>query len=317
MSLFAVLCVYALSGCVLVPIPTAMADPEPFTPENLAAVQPGTTTRDEMRELFSRWRYTTDDGERTASIAPLGEPHARWWVFPLQRQMGNVAFAGLVAYFPGPLPVWTGHEDNYQYNWVVVEFDPADRVAAFWITRDGRACEPGEVCPGDDHLFVIASQAADLAAKSAAAPADACTVFIYADNGINDAVDVSMGQTRGVMFGQRTYLRWDVAPGAYTVQAVSENDSSTRIGAQPLTCTANETSYLALRGNRNTLAFDTPTAGDASKTLARRNGVVAVLPVPTDAQSRPTGDDIVINLDPGVSGATMESNNVYDGDQRQ
>jgi hypothetical protein len=160
------------TGCLLVPIPTAIADPEPFTQENLAGIRVSVTTRAEVAAIFSDWRYTTDEGQQVAAIAPRGEPLGRWWAFPLRRQMGDVAFAGLVIYCPVPMPVLTGKEDNYETNWVVVEFDAADLVARFWITRDGAPCDPDTVCPGDEHLFVIAAQALDQSTKSAAPPAD-------------------------------------------------------------------------------------------------------------------------------------------------
>jgi hypothetical protein len=78
------------TDCVLVPIPTALADPEPFTAETLAPIQLGHTTRDEVRSLFAAWRYTTDDGVQTAHIEPEISDNVRYWVFGLSCQPGGV-----------------------------------------------------------------------------------------------------------------------------------------------------------------------------------------------------------------------------------
>ncbi len=257
-------CALTLSGCVLVPIPVAVADPEPFTPETLSTIAVGRTTQDEVRALFADWNYTTDDGVQTAHIDPRISDDGRYWTFALARQMGDVAFAGLVLYYPVPIPVLEGVEDNYQNYWVLVEFDAAGVVTAFWITRERAPCEPGGVCYRNGRLLMLANETGAAGMPSS----DRCAVYTYARADFDAAVRVADGSGVGQVFGKTTFLRTEIAAGRSTIWASIEGSGETTDVS--VTCAGGETLYVELNRVKKKVVATQAEASMGTREVAKR-----------------------------------------------
>lgn len=246
------LAVLNLAGCVLIPVPTALPDPEPFTAETLAPIQVGKTTREEVRELFSHWQYETDDGVKIAKIEPLETPDASSWSFALNRQIGDIGYVGLVAYGFAVLPVWGGNEDNYEHNWVLLDFSEDDTVAAVHVGHESAPCEAGRVCYRDGRFLVMATEDAASVARSRHPAGGTCSLFIYSDKKLETPVDVSAGGRVVQQVWHDTFVRLDVSPGRGGVSAAVDHMAA-RVGASypakidlPVDCADGEVRYLSL-----------------------------------------------------------------------
>ena len=300
-----------LTGCVVVPIPTALADPEPFTAETLAPIQVGHTTRDELRILFADWNYTTDEGVQIAHIEPEISHDGRYWVFGLPRQIGDWAWAGLVMYFPGPLPILLDVGDNYENYWVLVEFDDADTVNAFWIANEKAPCKPGGVCYRNGHLLMLADAAANQAAISSAPSNDQCVVYTYARDEFDTPVTVTQPMHVEQVFGKTSFLRTEISPGQSTISASNEDSAETdpnslkSASGVSVTCIGNEALFVELdRFKKNVVAtqVDEPTGAHA---IAKRFLVERVVP----ASVPPLAFAVASSVDPLASAvASIELN---------
>jgi hypothetical protein len=263
---------------VLIPIPVATADPEPFTQETLSALAVGRTTPDEVRALFADWNFTTDDGVVTAHIEPQISDDGRYWAFGLPRQMGDVAFAGLVMYFPGPLPVLMDVEDNYQNYWVLTEFDEAGLVSAWWIAREQGPCTRGGVCYRSGRLLVLADEVANAAALVNAPPRDRCVVYTYAQADFGVPATVSDGSGAGLVFDKTTFLRTDSTAGRLTL-SVSLEGSGEAASDASVACVGGDTHYVELRRIKKQLVAVQADAKTGGREVAKRFLVERIVPV--------------------------------------
>ena len=281
----AVFCATILTGCVLVPVPTALADPEPFTAETLAPIQLGDTTRDQVRSLFADWNYTTDEGVQIARIEPEISNNGRYWVFGLLRQVGDWAWAGLALYTPVPIPVIVDVEVNYERYWVLVKFNDTDTVEAFWIAHENMPCEAGGVCYRNGHLLLLVNAAANATVQTSAPKSDRCVVYTYARDEFDTPVRVVDGMHVDEVFGKTSFLRSEISPGRSTISASIEESAETNIKSVrsasdvSVTCTGNEVLYVELdRLKKKIVAIqvDQPTGAHA---IANRFLVAQVAPV--------------------------------------
>jgi hypothetical protein len=257
-------------------VPTALPDPEPFTPETLSPIKVGVTTRDQVRELFSHWQYRNDDGPQVADIEPLGSPDAPSWVFALNRQVGDWSYVGLAAYWPVPMPLWGGTEHNYEYNWVLVDFNADDTVAAVWVATEKAPCKPGRACYRDGRLVVIESEDATAAARSRSPAEGTCSLFIYSDRTLSTPVTIDDDSRSAQYLWPDTFLRLDVRPGLGAVLA-SVDRNAAQIAAQnpsmislPATCTSGEVRYIALSAvHAQFTTTEVPAASGADAIMTR------------------------------------------------
>ncbi len=236
------------SGCILVPVPVAIADPEPFTPDALATVKAGVTTRAEVRDLFSHWRVETDDGPQVLEILPQGEAAAAAWIFKARRQMGSVGYVGLVVYGFVVAPVWGGFEDNYQDYSVLVEFNDDDTVRALWLVNETGPCKPGEACYRDSRIVVTANAAITADARSRGPSAGGCSLLVYADESLQAPAPVADGVGAKHTLWRDSFVRIDQPPGTAAVdrnaaQLTGESPAIIDLGGY---CMAGETRYVAL-----------------------------------------------------------------------
>jgi len=241
-----------LAGCVLIPVPMALPDPEPFTAETLAPIQLGRTTREEVRELFSDWQYETDDGVKTAKLEPLETPDSSSWSFALNRQVGDIGYVGLVAYGFVVGPVWGGNEDNYEHNWVLLDFNEDDTVAAVHMGQEMAPCEAGTVCYRDGRFVEMATEDAAGIARSRQPAGGTCSLILYSDNKLETPVDVSAGGRVVQQLWHDTFVRLDVSPGQGGVSAEVDHMAA-RVGASypakinlPADCADGEVRYFSL-----------------------------------------------------------------------
>lgn len=225
----------ALTGCVVLPVPTALPDPEPFGAKAMAPIQAGKTTREEVHELFSHWQYPTDEGLKVAKIEPLASSDASTWVFALNRQMGDLSYVGLVAYFPVVAPVWGGKEDNYQYNWVLVDFNADDTVAAVWVAMEGKPCRQGTACYRDSRLLVMATEEVTAATRSGKPANGTCSLFLY--SGVASRITVSTDAVGGRVrdLWEDTFLRLERPAGPATVSVAVDRNAAQIDAASPST----------------------------------------------------------------------------------
>lgn len=264
-----------LPGCVLVPIPTALADPEPFTPERLAPIQLGRTTQDEVRAMFGNWTYETDDGIQTAHIVPQISDDGRLWVFGLPRQVGDIAYAGLVAYFPVILPVLVGKQDNYENYWVVVEFNDDATVSSIRIAKENAPCVDGGVCYRDGQLLLIAGEAVSRAARSNGPPNDACVLFSYADDALDVPLTISYRDRTDRLASKVAFLRTELPPGHSTVCATGkasepQSEAISTVDVD-VVCAANEVLYIELSRRHGRIIAKPTNESTGARALAKRH----------------------------------------------
>jgi len=234
-----------LSGCLVGPIPTALPDPEPFTPQTLAPVHVGRTTRDEVRNLFAAWTYTSDDGVQTAHIEPQASEDGRYWVFGLPRQVGDWAIVGPFGYRPR-YQSWLAKQDNFENHWVLVEFSDDSTVTAFWIAHDETPCRSSGICYHHGYLQIIANEAVNATARSSTAISDRCVLYTYAEDDFDMPVTVTDGVHVAQVFAKTSFVRSEMPVGQQTVSA-SISTIPAWVVSVPVTCAGNDAHYVALR----------------------------------------------------------------------
>jgi len=127
-----------LGGCVF---PTHLADEAPFGDEVTEFIEPGTTTKSDVR-------------------AQLGDPYlessgGQWWVFPANRRMTE-----WFVFMCGPYGPCSGGDcggDVHQYN-LIIEFGNDDIVRGSVVVTDQHPCtEDQSICFGRNELTVTVS----------------------------------------------------------------------------------------------------------------------------------------------------------------
>jgi hypothetical protein len=270
-SLLAICCAIHLAGCVAIPIPTALPDPEPFTAERMTPIRIGQTTRDEVRALFAEWTYETDQGTQTAHIEPQIAEGGRSWVFGLSRQLGDIRWAGVFLHpeAPAPIPFFSGKVDNHEDFWVLFDFNDDATVARLWITSDKTPCAVGGACYSGGYLHVIADQAISAGANTGKSAGDRCAVYAYADDDFEMPVVVTDGTHTGRLIAKTSFVRFDVATGPTTPSAWYENIPGSAITA-PINCAGGEDHYVALRPNEGLIEVKPVTPSTGERAIKKR-----------------------------------------------
>jgi hypothetical protein len=241
-------CATGLPGCIAIPVPIALPDPEPFTAASMASIRVGETTRDEVRALLANWSYETDDGSQTIHLEPQISEDGRHWVFNLPRPLADVLWAGVGVTPDGFFPIWSGGADNYENFWVLFEFDDDAKVTRFWFTGDRTQCAVGGACYHDGHLQVVADEAADRSARARSAASDRCVVYVYASDDFQFPVAVSDGRDSRRLFAKTSYARFDLTRDAAMPTAWYENAPGSAV-TLPIECVGGGVHYVALRSH--------------------------------------------------------------------
>jgi hypothetical protein len=262
-------CAIHLAGCVAIPVPTASADPEPFTAERMTPIRIGKTTRDEARALFANWSYETDDGTQTAHIEPQIAAGGRYWVFSLPRQTGNIAWVGFLLDPAGLVPGVFGKGDNYEDYWVLLEFADNSTVARFWIASGKKPCAVGSACYHGGYLQVIADAKASVSAHASPPPGDRCVIYVYADNDFEMPVTVTDATRTGALLAKTTFVRFDVATGPASPSAWYENIPGSA-ATVPVNCAGGEVHYLAVRPREGLIEFMPVAASTGNGAIEKR-----------------------------------------------
>ena len=125
-----------LSGCVF---PTHLADEAPFGDEVTGLVEPGSTTKSDVRAQL---------GDRYSESS-----NGRWWVFSADRRMTE-----WFAFMCGPYGPCSGAEfggDVHQYN-LIIDFGSDDIVRNLAVVTDQSPCTDDQsICLDDLELSVI------------------------------------------------------------------------------------------------------------------------------------------------------------------
>ena len=270
-SLLTICCGIHLHGCVAVPVPVALPDPEPFTADRMAPIRIGQTTRDEVRALFANWNYQTDDGDQTAHLEPQVAEGGRYWVFNQRRQTGDIAWAGLavVPEAPVPIPFFAGKTDNYEDFWALFEFNDAGTVTRFWIASDKTPCAVGGVCYHGGYLQIIADATTSANAHGSTLTSDRCALYVYAEDGFEFPVAVTDGIDTKWLFGQTSFVRFDLARRAASASAWYENMPGSAV-PMPILCTGGESHYMALRPNKGLIEVKQETSSAGAGAVKER-----------------------------------------------
>ena len=253
-TLLTIFCVIFLAGCVAVPIPTAVSDPEPLTAAQLTSIHIGETTREEVRTLFADWTYETDNGLQFVSLEPQVTEAGRYWTFNLRRQLGDVAWTGLavVPEAPVPIPFLLGKADNYEDFWALFEFSGDATVARYWIAGDKTPCASGGACYHGGYLQLIDDAAPSAKAHASDLTGDRCAIYVYAKEGFELPIVVSDGMKTGWLLGKASFVGFVVASGVTDVSAWYENIPGSVV-PMPINCVDGESHYMALRPNKGVL----------------------------------------------------------------
>ena len=187
MILFA--CALSLSGCIAFPIPTII-EKTPFNAKEIAFIEPGVTTHEEIQEKFGDRRYSGKLFDDT--IFRFDKNEYKYVLYSEPRTVGGV-LAGSSAH--GELsPITTKH-------YLVVRYDQDDVVRRYDIIRGNHdVAEDGLFVKGDwtlgktsnfwydydDHqkyAILFAPNETDKKAKEFQVFDDACMVYVYAEGG--------------------------------------------------------------------------------------------------------------------------------------
>jgi hypothetical protein len=277
----------AAAGCI--PIPMALTDPEPFPRDALAAVQVGTTTRAEVRALFERWTYETDEGMWSVKLAPDASEDGRFWSFGLPWESGDVAFLFCIPYAISFACDIAGRNESSVAHWAVFEF-AADTVVRYSRIDEGSPCAPDRICHRVGHLLLVGHP------RTAAEDRIAwgCPVYVFGEGDFRTPLDVSSGATEARLFAEATFVRLDVASGrsdlaATTVLAMrkgagaavsEEHRLAAVVASTAVQCTAGEPHFVAARARRDALTLEEVGARDGDRALASRYPIGRAWPVP-------------------------------------
>lgn len=237
-----------LNGCVAVPVPTAVADPDPFTEAKMTSIRIGHTTREDVRALFADWTYETDHGVQTVNLEPQVSEAGRYWTFNLRRQTGDIAWAGvaLVPEAPVPVPFFLGKADNYEDFWVLFEFNDEATVARFLIASGNKPCMVVGACYHAGYLQLVAEATTSASATGAAPPRDRCDIHVYAEDDFELPISVTDGVHAGRLIAKTSFVRFAVPVGPATVSSWYDTIPGSA-APMPINCAGGEIHYIALR----------------------------------------------------------------------
>ena len=195
----------ALTGCI--PYPT-VPEELPFKDEEIAFIEPGVTTRQEVQQEL-KWPLSTQGSDRIAIYAEA-------------RTVGGWLLGSET-------------EPIESFHYLIVTYGADDIVQSFDVIRGKKGCGSDGVCIKNLgfepwHVVVFARPKEDETAKSFPVYAEQCSIYLY-ETGDRAMLRInwSGGSTN---VNEDGYLHWIAEPGPATITATGLMRFSAMLGAE-------------------------------------------------------------------------------------
>ena len=258
-----------LQACIIVPVPQFASDHvTQIGEEQLAGIEPGKTSRDEIREAYGEPGYSFGNG-------------ARWLYEAKSHRAGGVRWCGGAAI---PLPNGDGDLDEDDFiggggcsdkrddrvvTYLDIEFSNSDVVTNYSLQKahDGK-CEHGMVCTDNQsRLTMFAEADQDARARSSDAKPGQCVLFVYSmtDKGSLDFWFTGDQSTHRI-HARDGFLRFDVDEGPRRLDYARLRRIEQNSGSVEFDCSYGSRHYMRQEFSRKTGFEFTPvssTQGEA------------------------------------------------------
>lgn len=251
---FVSLCL-VVTACVAVP--TQLPDERPFSEQKLTNIAPGTTARNDIRKSFGE-PYET-----------FGEN--RWWVFDADRRTAKwlvitgAEYGGVVAEIPGKV-------DRY---YLLIEFDRRDVVRRLEVLHGDQTCNTdNSLCYSSGFLETTVEPWDRFEVV-----ADECTVFAYAVKPKSplSAIWITVDRNQPAMrfVSNKGYLRMNIVPGAWEIQAEADLGWGRLSESLPFECRPGTTHYFrVVHEKKGRAKFENVPENRGREEIRKRNLIV-------------------------------------------
>ncbi len=205
----------SLSACIAIPI--QLPDEEPFQDEQLAFIEIGKTTKEEIATAMSDFPIETDEGEVRVKLTPQKYRGGDWWLYAQTREELKWFF---IYGWPGGGGD-AGTIGDVDYRLLLIKFDNNGIVAEYALSSsEGNGCDRYGICVRVSHYTLLASEDEDRVVKQFDIPADRCGVYVYGKSYVYQkrwvAVPIWLdGHRVGWHLDKKQFFFWQLDPGIH------------------------------------------------------------------------------------------------------
>jgi len=200
----------SLSACIAIPL--RPGDEEPIKDEQLAFIEIGKTTKEEISTAMSDFAIKHDGGELTVKLTPQRFRDGDWWLYAQTRKetkwfviyglpCGGCADAGTVG--------------DVDYRLLLIKFDNNGIVAEYALSSsEGNGCDRYGICVRESHYMLLASDDEDRVVKQFDIPADGCGVYVYGKKRVVAPIWLDNHRV-GWHLDKKQFFFWQLDPGIH------------------------------------------------------------------------------------------------------
>jgi hypothetical protein len=219
-----------LSACIAIPV--GLGGEEPFTEEDLAVIEIGESTKEDIEAAFEQ---------------PMQFQDGNIWLYVRAREEAEWAYVWLIPDNP------EGTMGDVDFRYLVITFDDNGVVTGYEKSSSENVvgCNQSGVCLLEWSTYMmLAPEEEDQAAKQFDQPADRCGVYVYA--GRSKSVTITLDSRRiGGLFDKDYFVFEQVKPGAHRLSATYWNEFSARFdGSNEFSCAAGSSVFIEINAKR-------------------------------------------------------------------
>jgi hypothetical protein len=162
-----------LSACIAVPI--ELGDEEPFNNEQLAFIEIGKTTKEEIAAAMSEYAVERAEDETSVELTPRKFRDGNWWLYVRTRKEAKWFYV-LSGYYGGE----AGTTGDIDYRFLLIKFHNNGIVAGYELSSsEGYGCNRSGICVRESRYMLLAPEDEDRVVKQFDIPEDRCGVYVY------------------------------------------------------------------------------------------------------------------------------------------
>jgi hypothetical protein len=228
--------VMSLPACV--PIQIEYEDEELFQAEQVAFIEIGRSTKEDISAAMLKLAMEMDEAQVREDLTPTEYRDGRWWLYTQKWSSDRWMFLPL---YPD-LPYVTGETE---YRFLLINFDDNNIVAHYELStlrRDG--CNRSGICKIGSNFMLLARPDDVRIAKQFESPVERCGVYLYKKASLAIPIERD-GNRVGKLVDDDHFLYWQLDPGTHRLKSLSLDDSNH--GPIEFGCAAGELYFFELK----------------------------------------------------------------------
>jgi hypothetical protein len=235
----------SLSACIAIPIDSG--DEEAFKDEQLAFIEVGKSTKEDIAIAMSDFAAEKNEGELRVTLTPKTFQDGDWWLYAQTRKETKWLFVAGGYGGGGDAGIF----GDVDYRFLLIKFSSNGFVSEYEISSsEGTGCNRQGICVAQGFYNLLAPVEDDGAAKQFNNHGERCGVYLYGDESFGEHVWLDNQLQGSLVEKKKFFFLWSLEQGMHTLTLggtnVPEQQKSYGGKSIEFLCTADELYFIEI-----------------------------------------------------------------------